>query len=127
MIGKKINKSLKNTKEIWKDILKIFYEQNTFLISDLLNTNDSELVFANNISYLGGIGITIGTEEVLDPNLWKTPNIVGNVLMELRSEMSETVPEEQTGGEIKEIYKTDETKEKEKKAAIINAMKKRLL
>jgi predicted NAD-dependent protein-ADP-ribosyltransferase YbiA (DUF1768 family) len=141
MVGKKIPKALKNTKEIWKDILKILYEQNTFLIKDLLNTNDSELVFANNIPYLGGIGITIGTEEVLDPKLWKTlrvgdviitPNIVGNTLMELRSEFKEKPVEEiMKGGsthfdKIKEksIDSNANANANAKKGAIINYYKK---
>ena len=141
-IASKIKRALPNTKEVWKDILYEYYSQNGTARDELINTKNTILVFANNVPYLGGIGLEIVSsgeeinESIYDPSLWKTfkvgdvimiPNIVGNVLMELRSEMSETVPEEQTGGEIKEIYKTDETKEKEKKAAIINAMKKRLL
>lgn len=135
IVGKKIPKALKNTKEIWKDILKTLYEQNTILIPDLLNTNDSELVFANNISYLGGIGFIIGSEEGLDPKLWKTlkigdviltPNIVGNTLMELRSEFREKPIEEvaKGGGIIFEKSKTKEDSEKAKKGAIINYYKK---
>ena len=143
MIGKKIPKALKNTKEIWKDILKTIYEQNTFMIQDLVSTNNSELVFANNVSYLGGIGFIIGSEEILDPKLWKTlkigdviltSNIVGNTLMELRSEFREKPVEEVIkGGNIgfeKNAIKTKEDSEKAnananaKKGAIINFYKK---
>ena len=134
MIGKKINKPLKNTKEIWTDIIKTYYEQNTSLIPDLLNTNNVELVFANNITYLGGIGFVIGSEEVLDSKLWKTlkigdiiltPNIVGNVLMDLRNEFKEKSVEEvaKGGGIILEKSKSKDDEEKAKKAAIVNYMR----
>jgi len=135
-IGKRINKAMKDTKEIWKDILKTFYEQNTSLIPDLLNTNNTELVFANNIPYLGGIGFAIGSEEVLDPKLWKTlklgdviltPNIVGNTLMELRNEFREKSVEEvaKGGGIILEKSKSKDNQEAAKKGAIINYFKNR--
>jgi len=134
MIGKKINKPLNNTKEIWNDIIKTYYEQNTSLIPDLLNTNNVELVFANNITYLGGIGFVIGSEEVLDSKLWKTlkigdiiltPNIVGNVLMDLRNEFKEKSVEEvaKGGGIILEKSKSKDDEEKAKKAAIVNYMR----
>jgi predicted NAD-dependent protein-ADP-ribosyltransferase YbiA (DUF1768 family) len=136
IIGKKITKALKNTKEIWKDILKTFYEQNAALIPDLLNTNDVELVFANNIPYLGGIGFAIDAEEALDSKLWKTlkigdviltPNIVGSILMELRSEFREKPIEEVSkgGSVVLEESKSKEDQEKIKKAAIINYYKNR--
>jgi predicted NAD-dependent protein-ADP-ribosyltransferase YbiA (DUF1768 family) len=135
-ISSKIKRALPNTKEVWKDILNEYYLQNKDLREQLLNTKSSSLVFANNVPYLGGIGLEKGSgEEINDPTKWKTlkigdviltPNIVGNVLMEIRNEMNEEDVElkEQSGGEVKESYKTDEEREKEKKAAIINYYKK---
>ena len=103
----------------------------------LIKTKTTILVFANDIPYLGGIGFEKASgEEITDPTKWKTlkigdviitSNIVGNVLMEIRNEMKEEEIEEkeQTGGEVKESYKTDEEREKQKKAAIINYMRKK--
>jgi len=135
-IGRKINKPISDTKLVWRDILLNFYQQNEDLLNELLNTKNDILVFGNSISYLGGVGINAGDDDVLDVSLWKTikhnsiilePNILGNVLMELRTEFREKdkrdlVKVEET---FTESTKTEEEQEKDKKAAIINTMKKR--
>jgi predicted NAD-dependent protein-ADP-ribosyltransferase YbiA (DUF1768 family) len=135
-IGRKINKPIKDTKLVWRDILLNFYQQHEDLLNELLNTKNDILVFGNSISYLGGVGINAGDDNVLDVSLWKTikhnsiilePNILGNVLMELRTEFREKdkrdlVKVEET---FTESTKTEEEQEKDKKAAIINTMKKR--
>jgi hypothetical protein len=137
-IASKIKRALPNTKEVWKNILNQYYLQNSNIRDMLINTKTTILVFANNTPYLGGIGFEKASgEEITDPTIWKTfkigdviltPNIVGNVLMEIRNEMKEEDVEEkeQTGGEVKESYKsltTDEENAKIKKAAIINFMR----
>ena len=135
MIGKKINKALIDTKVIWRDILSNFYQQNEDLLKELLATKNDILVFANSISYLGGIGINAGADEVLDTTLWKktkidtlvlSPNIVGEVLMELRAEFKENDISDivKVGGDYSSEVKTVEEQEKAKKAAIINYKKK---
>jgi predicted NAD-dependent protein-ADP-ribosyltransferase YbiA (DUF1768 family) len=135
MIGKKINKALIDTKLIWRDILSNFYQQNEDLLKELLATKNDILVFANSISYLGGVGINAGADEVLDTTLWKktkidtlvlSPNIVGEVLMELRAEFKENDISEivKVGGDYSSEVKTVEEQEKAKKAAIINYKKK---
>ena len=136
LISKKINKPLRDTKTIWRDILLNFYQQNEDLLEVLLNTNNDILVFGNSIAYLGGVGINAGDDEILDISLWKKikynniilePNILGNVLMELRSEFKEKDKKDlvKVGGSFTESSKTEEDEEKAKKAAIIHNMKKR--
>ena len=136
LISKKINKPLRDTKTIWRDILLNFYQQNEDLLEVLLNTNNDILVFGNSIAYLGGVGINAGDDEILDISLWKKikynniilePNILGNVLMELRSEFKEKDKKDlvKVGGSFTESSKTEEDEEKAKKAAIIHHMKKR--
>ena len=136
MIGRKINKPILDTKIVWRDILLNFYKQHEDLLTELLNTKNDILVFGNTIPYLGGVGITAGSDEVLDISLWKkvkydsivlSPNIVGNVLMELRTEFRETDKRDlvKVGGSFTESTKTEEDEEKAKKAAIINVMKRR--
>ena len=131
-IASKIKKALVNTKEVWKDILTEFYTQNPDYIELLIDTKNTILVFANNpnLPYIGGIGFEAGT-EVYDKTKWKTlkigdvivgPNIVGNVLMELRTEFNESIPQVESA-EVYDSYTTDEEKEKQKTAAIINFRK----
>ena len=131
-IASKIKKALTNTKEVWDDILTEFYTQNSDYIELLRDTKNTILVFANNPSlpYIGGIGFEAGT-EVYDKTKWKTlkigdvivgPNIVGNVLMELRTEFNESIPQVESA-EVYDSYTTDEEKEKQKTAAIINFRK----
>ena len=136
MISKKINKPIRDTKLIWRDILLNFYQQHDDLLDGLLNTNNDILVFGNSVPYLGGVGINAGDDEVLDISLWKNikysstileANIVGNVLMELRSEFREKDKRDlvKVGGSFTESSKTEEDEENAKKAAIIHHMKKR--
>jgi predicted NAD-dependent protein-ADP-ribosyltransferase YbiA (DUF1768 family) len=136
-IGKKINKPVSDTSLLWKDILSNFYQQNEDLLNELLNTKNDILVFANSSPYLGGIGLNAGDDEVLDITQWKRvkydniflePNIIGNVLMELRAEFREKDKRDlvKVGGSFTESSKTEEDQEKAKKSAIINIMKKRI-
>ena len=132
--AQKIQKPMKNTKVIWKDILTKYYEQNPDLIDNLLKTKNDILVFNTDVSYLGGIGISSGLPESTNINLWKTfnidnitlkPNIIGEVLNEIRSEMKEKTVDERVkvGGAPKERSKTEEDIMKSKKASIINYYK----
>lgn len=136
IIGKKINKPIKNTKNVWHNILYSFYTQHEDLIEILFSTKNDVLVFANNIPYLGGIGIVAGTDDVLDTSKWKAhkfdseiiePNLLGNVLMELRTEFKQINNTDlvKVGGTFTESAKTASDAEKQKKTAIINYMKKR--
>jgi len=134
MIGKKINKALQDTEIIWRDILLNFYQQNEDLLKELLATKNDILVFANSISYLGGIGINAGADEVLDTTLWKkskvdtlvlSPNIVGKILMELREDFKEQDVRDlvKVGGDYSKEAKTEEEQQSARKGAIINYRK----
>jgi hypothetical protein len=117
--------SLKDTKGVWKDILRNYYEQNPDLVEKLLKTNNDILVFADPSKYVGGVGFLTGQEELLDSKKWKTPNIVGEVLMELRTEFKEGVEIKEGGGSFNETSKTEEEVKNQRKGSIINAMRKR--
>lgn len=119
---KQFTEPMKNTKAVWKDILREFYTQHIEYLEKLTKTNDDILVFANTKPYLGGIGVA-GQDEVLDSLKWKSPNIVGEVLMEIRSELKETpVSKAPT---FTESAKTEEQVEAAKKGSIIASMKRR--
>ena len=123
---REIQNILPDTKELWKEILETYYKQDTDLIKELINTKDCILVFANTNPYLGGIGLTSEDPKRLDTKNWKQ-NIVGEVLMELRSEFMQGVKDEQGAQEGGYTNSTVSEKEIEqrKNSAIINAMKKR--
>ena len=122
ILAKQFTQPMKNTKAVWKDILREFYTQHIEYLQKLTKTNDDILVFANTIPYLGGIGVA-GQDEVIDSLKWKSPNIVGEVLMEIRSELKETpVSKAPT---FKSSTKTEEQVEAAKKGSIIASMKRR--
>ena len=119
--GKQFSDPLKNTKIVWKDILTEYAQQNNDLLEALMKTNDDVLVFANTTPYLGGVGLA--GQDAIDSAKWKYPNIVGEVLMEIRSEFKEN---EKTKAEaFTQSVVSEEDVEKKKKAAIINVMKNR--
>ena len=83
---------VKDISQVWKDILDAYYRQNDSMLDKLINTKDDLLVFTSDIPYLGGVGAVS-----YDDKLWKYPNIVGNVLMKIRSELKQVV-----GGKLDE-------------------------
>jgi len=123
--SKKIMRPLNDTKGVWKDILRNYYEQNPELVERLLKTNNDILVFADPSKYVGGVGFLTGQEELLDSKKWKTPNIVGEVLMELRTEFKEGVEIKEGGSSFNESSKTEEEVKNQRKGSIINAVRKR--
>ena len=50
------------TKQLWEEILKEFYTQNSDIMKKLLETKDAILAFVSKAKYLGGIGIDIEDE-----------------------------------------------------------------
>ena len=122
--SKKIMTLLKNIRDVWKDILRSYYEQNPELIKKLIDTNEDVLVFGDTSKYVGGVGFVTGQDEILDSKKWTTPNIVGEVLMELRTEFKEGV-EVKEGGSFNESAKTQEEVNIQRKGSIINSMRKR--
>ena len=117
---------LPDTKELWMELLTEFYKQHSDLIKELVNTKDAILVFANTNPYLGGIGLTSEDPKRLDTKNWKQ-NIVGEVLMSLRSEfLQETKTEKQEKNFVESTITEEEVAQK-KKSAIIATMKKKSL
>ena len=136
-VGMKIQKAVKDTKQLWKSILTEYYLQNKDLIENILSTNNDVLVFNSDIPYIGGIGHKSGDEASTNISKWKAfkfdsvvlkPNIVGEVLSELRSEMKEADKESlvKVGGAIEETSQTEDDVKKAKKAAIINSLRNRV-
>lgn len=136
-ISMKIQKPSKNTKNLWKDILSEYYKQNGELITNLLNTDNDVLVFNSDIPYIGGIGLKSGDDGSKNISNWKSfkfdtivisPNIVGTVLSEIRSEMKEKEKEtrEQLSENVVETTQTEEDIKNAKKAAIINNLRNRV-
>ena len=123
--SKKIMTPLKDTKGVWKDILRNYYEQNPELVEKLLKTNNDILVFADPSKYVGGVGFLTGQEELLDSKKWKTPNIVGEVLMELRTEFKEGIEIKEGGSSFNESTKTEEEVKNQRKGSIISVMRKK--
>jgi predicted NAD-dependent protein-ADP-ribosyltransferase YbiA (DUF1768 family) len=136
-IGKKINKPLRDTRIVWRDILLNFYQQHEDLLNELLNTGSNILVFGNSIPYLGGVGINAGDDAILDNTMWKRvkydsiilePNIVGTVLMDLRTDFKESDKRDlvKHQGSFTESSRTKKEEDTARKGAIISSMKKRV-
>jgi len=115
---------LPDTKALWTEILSEYYKQHSDLIKNLVDTKDGILVFANANPYLGGIGLTSDDPKRLDTKNWKH-NIVGEVLMSLRSEFLQGMKTEKQEKKFTQSTITEEEVENKKKAAIISSMKKR--
>ena len=117
------------TKQLWEEILKEFYTQHPDIMKKLLETKDAIISFVSKAKYLGGIGIDIEDEDRFDTSKWKyKDNIVGEVLMNLRKEMSQLPEEEQSKqvSDYEESVISEEEVQAKKKAAIINTMKKKV-
>jgi predicted NAD-dependent protein-ADP-ribosyltransferase YbiA (DUF1768 family) len=115
---------LSDTKDLWAEILSEYYKQQSDLIKELVNTKDTILVFANANPYLGGIGLTSDDPKRLDTKNWKQ-NIVGEVLMSLRSEFMQGMKTEKQEKKFTQSTISEEEVEQKKKSAIIATMKKK--
>jgi len=115
---------LPDTKDLWTEILSEYYKQHSDLIKMLTDTKDAILVFANANPYLGGIGLTSDDPKRLDTKNWKH-NIVGEVLMSLRSEFLQGMKTEKQEKKFTQSTITEEEVKNTKKAAIISSMKKK--
>jgi len=126
---KEMRTMVPETKQLWEEILKEFYTQHSDIMKKLLETKDDILAFVSKAKYLGGIGIDIEDEDRFDTAKWRyKDNIVGDVLMNLRKEMSQLPEEEQSNqvSEYEESVVSEEEVQDRKKAAIINTMKKKV-
>lgn len=126
---KEMRAMVPETKQLWEEILKEFYTQNSDIMKKLLETKDAILAFVSKAKYLGGIGIDIEDEDRFDTSKWRyKDNIVGDVLMNLRKEMSQLPEEEQSNqvSDYEESVVSEEEVQAKKKAAIINTIKKKV-
>jgi ribA/ribD-fused uncharacterized protein len=94
---KKLGRKVKNFNEnAWKkdryDIVLTCnmakFSQNDKLLKKLLDTNDAILCEANPKDKIWGIGLKATDPKVNDPKSWKGTNLLGEVLMEVRDELS---------------------------------------
>jgi predicted NAD-dependent protein-ADP-ribosyltransferase YbiA (DUF1768 family) len=115
---------LPDTKDLWSEILSEYYKQHSDLIKKLIDTKEGILVFANANPYLGGIGLTSDDPKRLDTKNWKH-NIVGEVLMSLRSEFLQGMKTEKQEKKFTQSTISEEEVEMKKKAAIISSIKKK--
>lgn len=122
--SKKNMTPLRDTKGVWKDILGSYYEQNPELAKKLIETNEDVLVFGDTSKYVGGVGFVTGQDQILDAKKWKTPNLVGEALMELRTEFKQGI-EVKEGGSFNESTKTQEEVNIQRKGSIINTMRRK--
>ena len=110
--------------DVVKTANKAKYEQNPDLMGKLLETGDAVLAEASPKDTIWGIGLDAVTAAETDPSEWPGQNLLGKILMELRSEFaakkksaSETVMR-LVQGDITKISDVD---------AIVNAANESLL
>lgn len=92
---KKLGRTVKNFKEdVWKgwdaailkQALTLKFSQNEGLKKKLLETGDAILAEANMFDKKYGAGLSGNDPKINDPAYWKGYNMMGNTLMEVRSE-----------------------------------------
>lgn len=73
--------------EVMRNILRAKFTQNLELRKKLLDTEDKILANADARDKYWGIGTSASTTIAKDPKKWKGENILGKLLMEIRSEL----------------------------------------
>jgi ribA/ribD-fused uncharacterized protein len=68
-------------------ILRAKFTQNLELRKQLLNTEDKVLANADARDKYWGIGTSASTAIAKDPKKWKGENLLGKLLMEIRTEL----------------------------------------
>jgi ribA/ribD-fused uncharacterized protein len=63
------------------------FSQNNNLKEFLINTKDRVLVEASPVDPIWGIGMASDHKDVLNPEKWRGPNLLGFALMEVRDEL----------------------------------------
>jgi hypothetical protein len=66
------------------------FGQNPGLRRRLIDTGDTILAEANPKDYIWGIGLAEDDTAALDPARWQGENLLGQILMAVRSELAET-------------------------------------
>jgi len=76
-----------NRKKVVKDILRSKYEQCTFLMEYLLQT-EGEIVEASYEDCIWGIGLAENDPRIYNKSQWEGTNLLGEILTELRDEFN---------------------------------------
>lgn len=91
---KKLGRMIKNFKQdVWDeccyDIMlfsnRLKYEQNPSLLQLLRSTGEEEICEASPLDKIWGIGLSTDTDDYKDKTKWRGKNLLGKVLMEIRS------------------------------------------
>jgi ribA/ribD-fused uncharacterized protein len=77
----------KKAQEVMLRGLKLKFGQNVADREFLLGTGDSTIVFCSKHQSYWGNGLNIRDETTTDPSKWKGSNILGELLMKVRSEL----------------------------------------
>ena len=75
--------------EVVKTANRAKYEQNPDLMAKLLATGDAILAEASPKDTIWGIGLDAAAAAETDPSAWPGQNLLGKILMELRTEFAE--------------------------------------
>jgi len=73
--------------EVMREILKAKFTQNDAIRKLLIDTEDKMIANADPRDSYWGIGTSSGTTIAKDPTKWKGKNMMGKILMELRTEL----------------------------------------
>lgn len=68
------------------------FTQNNGLRKKLLATGDALLVEANPKDIIWGVGLAVDDPAISDPKNWRGPNLLGEVLMRVRTELANAKP-----------------------------------
>ena len=119
---RKFTEPAKNPRALWTAILTDMYKQHPELTDKLVVTGQDALVYADPVVGGGGVGISAENTKILDPQNWKSENIVGKILESIRASSRETgATEAPPPPEAKEKVISIEEQTAAKKAAIIRA------
>ena len=110
--------------EVVKTANKAKYEQNPDLMSKLLETGDAILAEASPKDTIWGIGLDAVTAVETNPSEWPGQNLLGKILMELRSEFA--AKKAAASETVMRLVQGDITKLSDVEA-IVNAANKSLL
>lgn len=110
--------------EVVKTANKAKYEQNPDLMSKLLETGDAILAEASPKDTIWGIGLDAVTAVEISPSEWPGQNLLGKILMELRSEFA--AKKTSASETVMRLVQGDITKLSDVEA-IVNAANKSLL
>ena len=93
---KRLGKQVKNYDDaIWSQVrqpmmhrgIRAKFQQNPDLLQKLIDTDDAILAECSPYDKFWGIGLAVGDPRIQETAKWKGTNLLGNVLMDVRSEL----------------------------------------